>query len=103
MLLILSETRNEQGRKGGTFTVFTSHSKMLNSGECTWLVVAQLKQLAPICTSGRVHDFNFQELSGSVWSMIVTGCNLLHIGDIFYLAILSNKAFDHNFFHPGLC
>jgi len=98
VLLTLLEITNKQGRKGRTFTIFTSHIKMnaINSGESTWLVVAQQKQLAQICTGGRVHDFSFQKLSGSVWSTTVTGCNLLHIGDIFYLPTLSNKAFDHN-------
>lgn len=103
VLLVVSKARNKPGRKQGTVTIFPSHIKILNSGENTCLLVAQQKKLAGICTGGRVHDSGFQELSGSVQSMTVTGCNLLHVGDIFYLSVLSNKAFDHNSFHPGLC
>lgn len=103
VFLAVSEIRNKQGRKRGTFTIFTSHIKIPNSGENTCPLVEQQKQLAWVCTGGRVHDSGFQELSGSVQSMAVTGCNLLHVGDIFYLSVLLNKAFDHNSFHPGLC
>lgn len=53
---------------------------MPDSGENTWLAEAQQKRLARICTGGRIHDFSFHELLGSVWNTIVTGCNLLHIG-----------------------
>lgn len=72
LLLLVSKIRNKQGRKWGTFTIFTFHVKILSSGENTCLLVAQQKQLAWICTGGRVHDSGFQELSGSVQSMTLT-------------------------------
>lgn len=67
-VLHVSKIRSKQGRKRGTFTIFTSHIKILNSGENTCLGEGQQEQLVWICTGGRVHDSGFQELSGSVQS-----------------------------------